>query len=121
MSEQVKDVYTWRVLYQDGTTTDEFDEARPDGRGWAEREDKPVQTITLARVKDGMVVQSIDVPEGTEPVFFRRRIVTFDPTGSNPQHDTLAHCIGWKRGDEAEYLFVFDDGRTLLTDDLQAV
>lgn len=121
MIEQVKDVYTWRATYQDGTSTNEYDEIRPDGRGWAEREAKEVATITLARVSDGTVAQSIDVPDGAEPVFFRRRSVTFGPTDESAQHGTLAHCIGWTRGDEAVYLFVRDDGTTLLSSDLQAV
>lgn len=119
---QSKDVYTWRVTYADGTTTNEFDESRPDGRGWAEKENKPVQTITLVRVSDGAEVQSIDVPEGTEPVFFRRRCLVFGPTDEyTRQQGTLAHCIGWKRGDEATYLFVFDDGSIFRSSDLQAV
>jgi hypothetical protein len=118
---QVKDVYTWQATYRDGTSINEYDDARPDGRGWAEREAKEVATITLARVSDGTAVQSIDVPEGAEPVFFRRRSLTFGPTDESARKGTLAHCIGWKRNDEAVYLFVFDDGSTLRTPDLQAV
>lgn len=119
MTEQTKDVYTWRVTYQDGTATDEFDESRPDGRGFAEREDKPVQTITLARGE--VEVQSMSIPEGAESVFFRRRFILFDPNTNEQTLRHTVHCIGWKRGEEASYLFVYNDGTTFLTDDLQAV
>lgn len=118
---KLHDVYTWQVLYTDDTSTSEYDETRPDGRGWAEREAKEVTTITLARVADGTVVQSIDIPEGAEPVFFRRRTLTISLTDDSRQQGTLAHCIGWKSEQEAVYLFVFDDGSTLRSSDLQAV
>lgn len=118
---KLPDAYTWQVTYVDGTCTRECDESRTDGRGWAEREAKDVATITLARVEDGTVVQSIDVPEGAEPVFFRRRTVTVNPNDESMQRDSTVHCIGWKRAGEAVYLFVYEDGSTLLTDNLQAV
>jgi len=31
----MQDIYKWVVVYQDGTFTEEFDDARPDGRGFA--------------------------------------------------------------------------------------
>lgn len=115
------DVYTWQVTYRDGTVTCEYDESRLDGRGWTERDAKDVATITLARAEDGTEVQSMLVPEGAEPVFFRRRTVTVNPNDESIQRDSTVHCIGWKRADEAVYLFVYEDGSTLLTDNLQAV
>lgn len=115
----IKDAYTWQVTYVDGTCTHEFDESKPDGRGWAEREAKDVATITLAR--DGMQTHSVAVPEGAEPMFFRRRSLTFGLTDGSTQQGNAIHCIGWKREQEAVYLFVFNDSSTLLTTDLQAV
>ncbi len=46
--------------------------------------------------------------------------MTLNLETSEETHKT-AHCIGWKRGDEAIYLFVLSDGSTLLTDNLQAI
>jgi hypothetical protein len=63
----------------------------------------------------------VDVPAGATPIFFRRRSVEINPLQGETGNRTTTHCIGWKRGDEAVYLFVFDDGSTLLTNDLQAV
>lgn len=121
MRVAVKDVYTWKVVYADGTCTCEFDAQRPDGRGWAEREEKEVSNITLMRVEDGVTMLSLDIPVGTEPVFFRRRSILAIPDEHILQHRTV-HCIGWKpRGAWAEYYFVFDDGQILYTNDFQAV
>ena len=116
-----KDVYMWSVAYRDGTFTHEYDDARPDGRGFAEREEKPVQTITLARVEDKAKVTSVAVPEGAEPLFFRRRARLINSNTGDTLQSGTTHCVGWKCGDEVAYLFVFDDGTTLLTKNLQAV
>ena len=63
----------------------------------------------------------VSVPAGAQVVFFRRRSVEFSLTGENNQQLATIHCIGWKKSEQAVYLFVFENGRTLLTDDLQAV
>lgn len=114
--------YQWRVLYQDGTATDEYDGARKDGRGFAEREEKPVAELVL------MTWEPFDdqeyrmpIPDDAEPIFFRRHTLSVNLSVEAPTHERTVHCIGWKRGDEAMYLFVRDDGSTLLTSDLQAV
>jgi hypothetical protein len=113
-----RDVYMWRVIYRDGTYTDEFDEARPDGRGWREREDKPVAEIQLlAHDRDG---HQMLIPIDASPVFFRRRSIELNPNVDMQIHRTT-HCIGWKYGEQAAYLFVLPNGSTLLTSDLQAV
>ena len=120
MVKQAKDEYAWIVLYQDGTRTHEFD--RPDGLGWAEIEEKPVKAIWL--VKPGPHVDyghHVSIPNGATPIFFRRRSVTFHPGNESSQQEIIAHCIGWKRGEETIYLFIKNNGSTLLTDDLQAV
>ena len=118
---KAKDAYTWQVTYTDGTSTSEYDAVRPDGRGWAEREVKLVQAIALVRVEDGREAASLTIPSDAEPVFFRRRAVTCNPIDESSQSGTLAHCMGWKHDNKAGYLFVFDSGETLFTDDLQAV
>lgn len=121
MAIHVNDTYTWCVLYQDGTKTPEFDEIRPDGRGFAEVEDKPVQSITLARVDTGIQVADVAIPEDATPIFFRRRARLINPNDGTTLKSDTTHCIGWQCGDDVAYLFVFDDGTTLLTKNLQAV
>lgn len=101
--------YSWQVTHEDGTTTSEYD--RPDGLGFAEVE-KPVKAVSL--VADGAVTHCVHVSIGAEPVFFRRRRIVLN--AENEQHSTI-HCIGWR----GVYLFVFEDGHVLLSDDLQAV
>jgi hypothetical protein len=108
------DLYQWRVIFHDGTSTTEYDDARPDGRGFAEREDKPVKALLLDDH------YSVSIPAGAAPVFFRRRTIEMHEEGQ--RIGSVTHCIGWKRDESAAvYLFVFEDGSTLLTDDVQAV
>jgi hypothetical protein len=124
------DAYTWSVAYIDDTVLHEFDEDRPDGRGWSEvgfdeRSDvsnKPVKIIMLATPEVDRVHRVV-VPQDAKPVFFRRRYVMINTSGQENSDTSgcLAHCIGWKRGEEAVYLFVFSDGSSLLSSDLQAV
>lgn len=116
-----QDTYTWQVQYTDGTLTNEYDEARPDGREWSAREEKSVQSIILLPVEQATEVHSIPIPEDATPIFFRRRSIAFNPNTGEQQSRPTVHCIGWKRNTEAVYLFVFDSGQTLLTNDLQAV
>lgn len=116
-----QDAYQWHVAYVDGTSTSEYDDARPDGRGWAERDAKPVRAITLTRRGQAVEAANIPVPDGATPVFFRRRRRSINLQVGTQTSLPAAHCIGWKRDSDAVYLFVFDDGSTLLTDDLQAV
>lgn len=110
------DIYTWQAVYYDETVTPEFDESRPDGRGFLEVE-KPVKMLQLSNPK---IWHRVAIPEDANPVFFRRRTIEIDPNSDGSKHTTV-HCIGWKRDDEASYLFVFEDGSTLLTSDFRAV
>lgn len=118
MAIYVPDVYTWRVTYQDGSSLHEFDAVNTIGRGFAEVDSAKVKELKLASQN---LTHSVEVPAGAEPVFFRRRRVAINLTDESTTPQPTVHCIGWKRGDEAVYLFVFDDGSTLLSDNLQAV
>ena len=120
----MQDIYPWLVTYEDGTTTAEYDAVRTDGRGWAEIETKPITSLALVAL-DGRVAHVVHLnPTFEAPVFFRRRQIALDGSG-NEQGRVTTHCIGWKSTvpfeQSAVYLFVFPDGTTLLTDDLQAV
>ncbi len=116
----MNDVLTWAVAYADDTVLHEFDEGRPDGRGWAEIGEKPVKIVMLATAEVNQVYR-VAIPAGATPVFFRRRAIAFNLTGDQQTNLPVTHCIGWKSDEDAAYLFVFENGETLLTNELQAV
>lgn len=110
-----KDAYMWRVTYQNGTQIPEYDESRPEGRGFAEIDGSQIRILGL---DPG---HHVIIPECAMPVFFRRRRMELNPNNDEEENLSTTHCIGWKSEKSACYLFVFGDGSTLLTDDLQAV
>jgi len=109
------DVYKWRAIYHDGTQIPEYDESRPDGRGFAEADASQVATLELSSD------HKVAIPHGATPVFFRRRRMELNPSNDNVVSNTTLHCIGWRQEESACYLFVSEDGSTFLTNDLQAV
>lgn len=111
------DIYTWQAVHHDESVTPEFDADRPDGRGFAEVV-RPVKRLQLSKPDQW---HRVAIPEGATPTFFRRRKIATNPVTGLHERSTVAHCIGWKRGEQECYLFVFEDGSTLLTSDLQAV
>jgi hypothetical protein len=136
----MQELYTWSVTYTDGTTMHEYD--IPEGRGFAEIGYKPIKDIDLVSSSGGLPAHSIDIPDGATPVFFRRRFIALGPEQQAPLASVLAgneapdaelfsavlasptqtvHCIGWKRGEEEWYHFVFANGSLLVTDNFQAV
>ncbi len=116
MIEQVKDTYTWRAVYDDERTCIQENAEN----SFAEVDQSRVKAVLLLPLQ-GCSSHRVDIPDGATAVFFRRRSITLNPNTDEQQSRTTVHCIGWKRGSEAVYLFVMDDGSTLLTDDLQAV
>jgi hypothetical protein len=115
ISRIAKDAYTWCAKYHDGTQIPEYDESCPNGRGFAEVSASQVATLELSSA------HKVAVPHGATPVFFRRRRMELNPNDDNVVSSTTTHCIGWKKGENACYLFVSEDGSTLLTNDAQAV
>lgn len=116
------DAYTWSVVHQDGTETPEFDDVRPDGRGFAEIDIATAMTLELLPREQWSQAHVVHIPPGAVPVFFRRRTVTITlNNGGEATPEPTVHCIGWQRDADAVYLFVFDDDSTLLSTDLQAV
>lgn len=114
-----QDIYTWSVEYHDGVIVPEFDDERPDGRGWAEINSLQVRYIRLHQA-DGWPAHNVTIPDDAAPVFTRRRKLEMDMS-TNEQKLSTMHCIGWKSGESACYLFVCEDGSTLLTSNFQAV
>lgn len=115
--QKTQELYEWHVTYSDGMQTYEVDPSQPDGRGWAERESKPVAAVTLFSTT-GYASHSVVIPKGAEPVFFRRRGIVLDGSG---QRVPDVHCIGWEQDSRGVYLFIFSDDLTLLSSDKQAV
>ena len=107
--------YTWRVIYQDGTSTPEYDDERPDGRDFAEVSSKTIRAIVIADH------YSVIVPEVATAFFTRRRTAEANLAQGTQQNYIKAHIAGWKSGESSVYLFIFEDGSTLLSTDLQAV
>ncbi len=119
MNSKVTDAYTWQVTYQDGSSLPEYDsEEGATSRGFAEVRSESVSMLSLLGQGRGY---SVHIPEGALPVFFRRRSITLSVTEEGEGARETTHCIGWSRGESGVYLFVHDDGSTLLTDDFQAV
>jgi hypothetical protein len=112
-----KEAYTWAALYTDGSYIGEYD--REEGRGFAEVDSVRVKQLRLGSCHSHLHTHYVEVPEGATPVFFRRRRINLVDGQAGPF--TVAHCIGWKQGTTAVYLFVGDDGSTILTNNLQAV
>jgi hypothetical protein len=110
----IADVYKWCATYRDGTQIPEYDESRPDGRGFAEVNASQVATLELSSA------HKVAIPHGATPVFFRRRRMELNPGDDSAVSRGTTHCIGWEQGESACYLFVHEDGSTLLTNDLQA-
>ena len=126
---QHRDIYTWEVTFADGSIMGEYDDTRQDGRGWAEIGDQTVKAIMLTPSDASWYeAHRVNIPLGGTPVFFRRRRVEINPNTDEIQGSSTVHCIGWKREENegvpykiaAMYLFIYADGSTLVTDDLQA-
>ncbi len=115
----IVDAYLWVVEYDDGSWHGEYDPTAPEGRGWAEIDLHRVKTIALANPLASRFLHRVTVPSDTEPVFFRRRQIAL--ADGQEQGRSTIHCVGWKRGEEGVYLFVFEDGSVLLSTNFQAV
>jgi hypothetical protein len=110
-------MYTWQVIYQDDTIMSEFDGDRK--RGFAEANSGQIKAIELKPLGNhALPSHRVDIPVGAVPVCFRRH-KGMDSITNRP--DYTVHCIGFQYMHDACYLFVFDDGSTLLSSDLQAV
>jgi hypothetical protein len=113
----IQDTHTWRATYHDGSFLDETHAVG----GFASVDLPCVKTLLLQPLQGIGEAHCVDIPAGATPVFFRRRSVAFSLVDESSEQRPTVHCIGWKKGEEAVYLFIMDDGSTLLTEELQAV
>ena len=114
-----KDAFTWHFTYHNGIQVPEFDQSRPDGRALADVDMSQVKQLDLD-TSDMLGKHSVVIPDGANPVFLRRRPFVID-SNTGDQTKTTIHCIGWKSEKSECYLFIFEDGSTLLTSDFNAV
>lgn len=110
-----QDVYQWRAVYQDGSALNEQDATQ----GFASVDQSHIKNVLL--VRDDEPLHHVGIPEGAQAVFFRRRSLEMRLEDGRAIDRGTVHCIGWKRDDDAVYLFIAEDGKTLLTNNLQAV
>src|SRR6266567_1449215 len=112
MIEQAKDTYTWRAVYDDERTciTENVDNS------FADVDQSHIMAVLLLPLQ-GCSSHRVDIPDGATSVFFRRRSIELNPNTDEQQARPTTHCIGWKRGEQAVYLFVFDDGNTLRSEE----
>ncbi len=115
MIERVLETYTWRVVYHDERGGIHENAAN----SFADVDQSRVKSLFLVPLRGGPP-HRVSIPKGAQPLFFRRRRIELNPNTDEQTHKTV-HCIGWKRDDEAVYLFVLDDNSTLLSDNLQAI
>jgi hypothetical protein len=116
MIEQAKEAYTWHAVYDDEQTV--IDENAENS--FAEVDQARVKTLLLLPLQ-GCVSHCVGIPQGAQAVFFRRRSIELNLMNEQSHSRPTVHCIGWKQGDSGVYLFIFEDGSTLLTNNLQAV
>jgi hypothetical protein len=126
------EAFTWRAIYHSGEIVSEFEESRDGsipqlGRGWAEVAAEQVRVVTLENpFLTPYFTQQVVIPEGARPVFFRRRRIEVNPASGESTPMPCIHCIGWVHEGGATdglgcYLFVFDDGSSILTSDLNGI
>ncbi len=116
MLTQTAEAYTWRAVYEDDKTHI-YENA---GNSFAEVDQSRVKAVLLLSL-NGNASHRVDIPAGAQAVFFRRHSTVVRLADESETKLPVVHCIGWKQEDRAVYLFVSDDGSTLLTTDLQAV
>lgn len=117
MIERALELYTWRAVYDDDITAIYETEEN----NFACVDQSRVKTLLLLSLQGDGVAHRVDIPHGAQAVFFRRRRIAINPIEGSAVNHSSTHCIGWKQDDKAVYLFVFEDGSSWLSENLQAV
>lgn len=107
--------YTWCAVYGDNTALEE-----QDAPNFASVDQSRVKSLFLLG-SDYQHVHRVSIPDSAQAVFFRRSSTEIKLTDGSETERSVVHCIGWSLGDEGVYLFLGNDGSSLLTTDLQAV
>lgn len=111
----VKGAYIWRAMYRDETVVCEENVDK-----FADIDASRVTSLFLYPLAGGGT-HRVDIPQGAQPVFFRRHPLEINVMQASGAWHPTVYCIGWKKDEQSVYLFIFDDGSTLLSNDLQAV
>lgn len=118
------DLWTWVALYDDGSRLFEYDETG--SHGFTEVDLSRLRVFLLVPTQPGFSTHHVQIApsKGQRPIFFRRRSIQLAQDGSEVEKKTV-HCLGSQSTVQgvnvASYLFLFEDGSSLLTDDYQAV
>lgn len=110
----MQEMYEWHAHYQDGGELFEEDAQE----GFASVDQSRILALEL-RTEARATTPTVFIPPGAQAVFFRRRSLVISPGDGSQAPGYTIHCIGWRRGEDAAYLFVKDDGNVILTNDLQ--
>lgn len=111
MMKQKQKMYTWRAYYGE-TLLDELD-----GQAFSHLDTHGITSLVLLD-RELRPLYAVQVPCGAQPIF-RRREQQIIRAGESV-YQTI-HLIGWQHETEGAYLFAFEDGSCLLSDNFQAV
>ena len=117
MTGRVLEAYTWYVIDSDDCTSLQEDEEN----NFTCVDQTKIKAVLLLPLQKLEVGHRVDIPKGAQAIFFRRRSIEINPLSGQESNRPTTHCIGWKNEESAVYLFVFQDGSTLLSNDLQAI
>lgn len=121
IAPQVQDAWQWVAHYVDGETLPEYDAGHPTGRGWKDVDLTRVAYVVLQSQMPHLAHHVLKLPVGAEPVFLRRRVIGLDPVTDQETSRATITLLGWRRGDKESFVFYFEDGSSLISDDLNAV
>ncbi len=122
---QCPDPWYWVAHYSDGTQLCEYDD---DGQhGWKEIDQSKLTAFELVPLQEGLVHHILKVSADSRPIFFRRRTISVNINGEVPVETgrDVFHVVGFQKtfgkGKHQKsykcFVFIFQDGSTILTDD----
>jgi hypothetical protein len=118
---QCRDLWSWMVVYRDGSAVYECQGESAPHAAWKDVNDRLVAGLALIPRQAGLQQVVVHVPEGAVPVLFRRRQIELNMASGEQTGRQTIHCLGWEGFHNASYVFIFQDGSTLLTSDRNAV
>jgi hypothetical protein len=123
LCHQCRDHWAWVVIYRDQSMVYECQGSTAPHAAWKDVNPRLVSAITLLpRLRlAGRHEVIVHIPQGSTPVMFRRRQIELNMTGGEQSNTQTIHCLGYEAADHGSYLFVFEDGSTLLTNNRNAV
>jgi hypothetical protein len=119
--------YTWTVFYEDGTSIQQFDDERPDGREWAALPaQKHVGVLVLNHTLFPHSIY-VKIPDDAQAIFVCRHIIVIGMSPDNPVPEevsprAMVYITGWVKEDgTGAYNFLCENGTQIFSDDFQAM